>query len=258
MEKKALLVVSFGTSYNETREKTIDVIEEDLRNAFPERKFYRAWTSKIITSKMKDRDEVVIDMPEDALKKMKADGVTDVLIQPSFIIPGLEYDYLVEKAKSFEKDFDLLRIGKPLLSSEEDISEAAEVITEEFGDLKDETLVLMGHGVFNEKNGIYRDLEKSVNETGRVRAFVGTVEAEPGLQSVLEKAKASGTEKVVLTPLLIVSGDHAINDMAGDNDESWASAFKNEGMQVRCILRGMGEYKGIRRMVVRHAKEADK
>ena len=258
MKNKALLVVSFGTSYNDTREKTIDVIEEDLKNAFPERKFYRAWTSKIITAKMKERDSAAIDMPEEAFEKMKADGITDVLIQPSFILPGLEYDYLVGKAKKFEKDFDLLKIGRPLLSSGEDISMAAEVVTEEFGGLEDETLVLMGHGVFNEKNGIYLELEKAVNETGRVRAFVGTVEAEPSLETVLEKARASETKKVVLAPLLIVSGDHATNDMAGDDDESWASAFKNEGIQVRCILRGMGEYEGIRRMLVGHAKEADK
>lgn len=256
MEKKALLVVSFGTSFNETREKTIDAIEEDIRNAFPERELYRAWTSKIITAKLKERDNTVIDMPEEALESMKANGITDVLIQPTFIIPGLEYDYLKEKTTNFRKDFRSIKIGKPLLCSDEDVREAAEVIAEEFGDLDDEALVLMGHGVFNEKNGIYLELEKAINDTGRVKAFVGTVEAEPGLESVLDKVKTSGVKKAVLVPLLIVSGDHAINDMAGDGDESWASAFKREGIDVRCVLKGMGEYKGIREMIVRHAEEA--
>jgi len=256
MEKKALLVVSFGTSFNETREKTIDAIEEDIRNAFPERELYRAWTSKIITAKLKERDNTVIDMPEEALERMKSKGITDVLIQPTFIIPGLEYDYLNEKTTNFGKEFRSIKIGKPLLCSDEDVREAAEVIAEEFGDLDDEALVLMGHGVFNEKNGIYLELEKAINDTGRVKAFVGTVEAEPGLESVLDKVKTSGVKKAVLVPLLIVSGDHAINDMAGDGDESWASAFKREGIDVRCVLKGMGEYKGIREMIVRHAEEA--
>ncbi len=257
MENKAILVVSFGTSFNDTREKTIDVIEEDIRNAFPERKFYRAWTSKIITAKLKERDNTVIDMPEEALERMKAEGITDVLIQPTFIIPGLEYDYLKEKTTNFEKEFRSIKIGKPLLYSDEDVREAAEVIAEEFRDLDGEALVLMGHGVFNEKNGIYLELEKAINDTGRVKAFVGTVEAEPGLKSVLDKVKTSGVKKAVLAPLLIVSGDHATNDMAGDGDESWASAFKREGINVRCVLKGMGEYKGTREMIVRHAEEAE-
>ncbi len=257
MEKKALLVVSFGTSFNETREKTIDAIEEDIRNAFPERELYRAWTSKIITAKLKERDNTVIDMPEEALESMKANGITDVLIQPTFIIPGLEYDYLKEKTTNFRKDFRSIKIGKPLLCSDEDVREAAEVITEEFRDLDGEALVLMGHGVFNEKNGIYLELEKAINNIGRVKAFIGTVEAEPGLENVLDKVKASGVKKAVLAPLLIVSGDHATNDMAGDGDESWASAFKREGIDVRCILKGMGEYKGIREMIVRHAEETE-
>lgn len=255
--KKAILAVSFGTSFNDTREKTIDIIENDLRSAFPDREFYRAWTSKIITSKLKERDGVSIDMPGDALERMKSDGVSDIIVQPTFILPGLENDYLSEKIISSSKDFDQIMIGAPLLDSDEDIRQTAEIISEAFEDLEDEALVLMGHGVFNDRNSIYIDLENAINTIGRVKAFIGTVEAEPDLLSVLEKVRASGLKKVVLTPLLIVSGDHANNDMAGEDDDSWASVFRREGFEVRCILKGLGEYEAIRKMFVNHARSAD-
>ena len=252
--KKAILVVSFGTSFNNTREKTIDVIESDLRRAFPDREFYRAWTSKIITNKLKERDGCCIDMPQEALERMKKDGVTDVLVQPTFIIPGLENDYLTEKVKAHEEDFDLIATGAPLLNSSEDINEVANIISDAFSDLEEEALVLMGHGVFNGRNSIYLDLENAINDLGRVRAFVGTVEAEPDLGCVMKKVKASGLKKVMLTPLLIVSGDHANNDMAGESDDSWASAFRREGFEVRCLLKGLGEYEEIRKMFAAHAR----
>ena len=140
--KKAILVVSFGTSFNNTREKTIDVIESDLRRAFPDREFYRAWTSKIITNKLKERDGCCIDMPQEALERMKKDGVTDVLVQPTFIIPGLENDYLTEKVKAHEEDFDLIATGAPLLNSSEDINEVANIISDAFSDLEEEALMV--------------------------------------------------------------------------------------------------------------------
>ena len=252
--KKAILVVSFGTSFNNTREKTIDVIESDLRRAFPDREFYRAWTSKIITNKLKERDGCCIDMPQEALERMKKDGVTDVLVQPTFIIPGLEFEYLKEKVTGYEKDFDSIKMGRPLVGSGDDAAEVAGIIARDIRTDDDEALVLMGHGVFNDRNGIYLDLENAINDLGRVKAFVGTVEAEPDLGCVMKKVKASGLKKVMLTPLLIVSGDHANNDMAGESDDSWASAFRREGFEVRCLLKGLGEYEEIRKMFAAHAR----
>ncbi len=255
--KKALLAVSFGTSFNDTREKTIDVIERDLAAAFPDRALYRAWTSKIITAKLKETDGVEIDMPADAFKRMEKEGVTDVLVQPTFIIPGLEYDYLTETAVKHEKTFDSLKVGKPLIGSVEDLKAVAEAVLKNIPAEEDEVLILMGHGVFNEKNGTYLDLERKIHDMGHENVFIGTVEAKPGLEDVLEKAKACGFKKAVLAPLLIVSGDHANNDMAGDDEDSWASAFRREGFGVRCILRGMGEFEDIREIFVRHAEEAE-
>ena len=254
--KKALLAVSFGTSFNDTREKTIDVIERDLAVAFPDRAFYRAWTSKIITEKLKERDGCCIDMPQEALERMKKDGVTDVLVQPTFIIPGLEFEYLKEKISVYEKEFDSIKMGRSLVGSRDDAAEVAGIIARDIRTDDDEALVLMGHGVFNGNNAVYLDLEKAIHDHGYERAFIGTVEAEPGLEDVQKKVKNSGTKKVLLTPLLIVSGDHANNDMAGDGDDSWATAFRREGIEVRCLLKGLGEYKAIREMFIKHAKEA--
>ena len=254
--KKAILVISFGTSFNNTREKTIDVIESDLRRAFPDREFYRAWTSKIITNKLKERDGCCIDMPQEALERMKKDGVTDVLVQPTFIIPGLEFEYLKEKVTGYEKDFDSIKMGRPLVGSGDDAAEVAGIIARDIRTDDDEALVLMGHGVFNRNNGVYLELEKEIHDLGYERAFIGTVEAEPGLEHVLKSVKRHGTKKVLLAPLLIVSGDHANNDMAGDGDDSWATAFRREGIEVRCLLKGLGEYKAIREMFIKHAKEA--
>ena len=252
--KKALLAVSFGTSFNDTREKTIDVIERDLAVAFPDRAFYRAWTSKIITEKLKERDGCCIDMPQEALERMKKDGVTDVLVQPTFIIPGLEFEYLKEKVTGYEKDFDSIKMGRPLVGSRDDAAEVAGIIARDIRTDDDEALVLMGHGVFNGNNGVYLELEKEIHDLGYERAFIGTVEAEPGLEHVLKSVKRHGTKKVLLAPLLIVSGDHANNDMAGESDDSWASAFRREGFEVRCLLKGLGEYEEIRKMFAAHAR----
>ena len=252
--KKAILVVSFGTSFNNTREKTIDVIESDLRRAFPDREFYRAWTSKIITNNLKERDGCCIDMPQEALERMKKDGVTDVLVQPTFIIPGLEFEYLKEKVTGYEKDFDSIKMGRPLVGSGDDAAEVAGIIARDIRTDGDEALVLRGHGVFNGNNGVYLELEKEIHDLGYERAFIGTVEAEPGLEHVLKSVKRHGTKKVLLVPLLIVSGDHANNDMAGESDDSWASAFRREGFEVRCLLKGLGEYEEIRKMFAAHAR----
>ncbi|MBR6224286.1 MAG: sirohydrochlorin cobaltochelatase, partial [Firmicutes bacterium] len=154
------------------------------------------------------------------------------------------------------KDFDSIKMGRPLVGSGDDAAEVAGIIARDIRTDDDEALVLMGHGVFNGNNRVYLELEKEIHDLGYERAFIGTVEAEPGLEHVLKSVKRHGTKKVLLAPLLIVSGDHANNDMAGDGDDSWATAFRREGIEVRCLLKGLGEYKAIREMFIKHAKEA--
>ena len=253
---KALLVISFGTTFNDTRAKTIDAIEQDLMEAFPDRKFYRAWTSGFIRKRLLTRDGTEIDGPDEAFKRMKADGVTDVLIQPTHIIPGEEFKKIMSAIKTASQGIEAVSVGLPLLSFDEDLKEAASCIMNHFPEDEKRALVLMGHGSPQGPNDIYVRLEDTFRSMGHDSVFVGTVEAEPGLDEMIEKAVLSGKHEVILTPLLIVAGDHATKDLAGDGPDSWKSVFMSKGFSVDCVVKGLGEYEDIRRIFLRHAKEA--
>ena len=253
--KKAVLAVSFGTSHNDTREVTIDAIEKDMQAAFPEYPLYRAWTSKMIINKVNKRDNVHIDTVKEAMERMRADGITDVLVQPTHVINGIENDIMKEEALSYREDFHSISFGDPLLTSEQDNREVIEAVAVEFSHLKeDEVLVLMGHGTTHYANSIYAALDYTFKDRGHKNIFLGTVEAYPSMESIMKLVKEYDPSKVVLAPFMIVAGDHAKNDMAGDDPESWYSQFKNEGYKVEAVIKGLGEYPGIRKILVNHLK----
>lgn len=252
-EKKAILVVSFGTSHNDTREKTIDAIEQDIANAWPDRKVYRAWTSKIIMAKVKKRDNLHINNVTQAMKQMLADGITDVYVQPTHVINGVENDQMKEDVMAKAAEFDSVVFGNPLLTTEEDNCRAIEVVGEEFSYLQpDEALVLMGHGTTHYANATYAALDYQFKDMGYKNIFLGTVEAYPSMESLMRMVKEYQPKKVYLAPFMIVAGDHAKNDMAGDEPESWYNQFVNAGFEVECVLKGLGEYTGIRKMFIEH------
>lgn len=253
--KKAVLAVSFGTSHNDTREVTIDAIEKDMQAAFPEYPLYRAWTSKMIINKVNKRDNVHIDTVKEAMERMRADGITDVLVQPTHVINGIENDIMKEEALSYREDFHSISFGDPLLTSEQDNREVIEAVAAEFSHLKeDEVLVLMGHGTTHYANSIYAALDYTFKDKGHKNIFLGTVEAYPSMESIMKLVKEYDPSKVVLAPFMIVAGDHAKNDMAGDDPESWYSQFKNAGYEVESVIKGLGEYPGIRKILVNHLK----
>lgn len=253
--KKAVLAVSFGTSHNDTREVTIDAIEKDMQAAFPEYPLYRAWTSKMIINKVNKRDNVHIDTVKEAMERMRADGITDVLVQPTHVINGIENDIMKEEALSYREDFHSISFGDPLLTSEQDNREVIEAVAVEFSHLKeDEVLVLMGHGTTHYANSVYAALDYTFKDKGHKNIFLGTVEAYPSMESIMKLVKEYNPSKVVLAPFMIVAGDHAKNDMAGDDPESWYSQFKNEGYKVEAVIKGLGEYPGIRKILVNHLK----
>ena len=254
---KGLLVISFGTSFRDTCEKTIVAIEKDLRDAFPDRLFYRAWTSSIIRKKIKERDKLVILSPEEALEQMAEDGIKDVLIQPTHMLAGGEYDKVVAALEPRMDAFEKVVIGNPLMENEEDIRVFAGKLSEIAGDLAaDEMAVFMGHGSEDVKLPVYTLLNQFCAEAGRDNICIGTVEFEPGIEPVLEKVKEKKPAKVFLQPLLIVAGDHANNDMAGDEDDSWKNQIGALGPEVVCIVKGMGEFEAVRKLYVEHAKAA--
>ena len=254
--RKAILVVSFGTSYEATRKVTIEAIEKDIANAYPDYKLYRAWTSKMILAKLKKRDNLHINNVKEAMEEMIADGITDVIIQPTHVINGIENELMKEDALSYQESFHSIRFGTPLLTSEEDNQTVIDTIAGEFSYLKeDEVLVLMGHGTTHYSNAIYAALDYAFKDKGHPNIFLGTVEAYPSMLSLMKMVKAYAPKKVVLAPFMIVAGDHAKNDMAGDDPESWYSQFVQEGFQVESVLKGLGEYEGIRRLFVKHVAD---
>ena len=256
-EKKALLVVSFGTSYEETRKVTIEAIEEDLRKAFPDRTFYRAWTSKMIRKKLLERDGLAIDDVKQAMERMAADGVTDVLVQPTHMLTGIEFEDTIRTIRAFAGTFPVLTMGRALIANEEDLKQLGCALEKIFAqEIASGMMVFMGHG--SEKNAfpVYELLQQHFETDGHGNVCVGTVEFTPGIGPVLEKIRALHPEKIFLTPLLVVAGDHALNDMSGDDEDSWKNQFRREGADVTCIIKGLGQYPEIRQLYLEHAKAA--
>lgn len=251
--KKAILAVSFGTSHSDTRAVTIDAIEQDFQNAFPDYSLYRAWTSKMIIKKLKSRDNIHVNTVKEAMEQMRADGITDVLVQPTHVINGIENDLMKEDALSYREFFHSISFGNPLLTTEEDSMEVIQAVADEFSGLKEEeVLVLMGHGTTHYANAIYAALDYTFKDKGYKNIFLGTVEAYPSMESLMRMVKEYNPSKVILAPFMIVAGDHAKNDMAGDDPESWYSQFKAAGFPVSTVVKGLGEYPGIRRLLVKH------
>lgn len=255
--KKGILAVSFGTSVNETREKTIDAIEKNFRETFPDHSLYRAWTSNIIIRKLKKRDGVQIDTVAEAMERMLADEVTDVVVQPTHVINGVENDRMIADAMAFQDRFQTIAFGSPLLTSDEDSTEVIKAVMAEFeGFPENEALVFMGHGTTHYANSIYAALDYKFKDMGYKNVFLGTVEAYPSLETLMKLVRAHGAKRVTLAPFMVVAGDHAMNDMSSEDEGSWRSQFEAAGFEVDCVLKGLGEYEGIRRLYAKHIEDA--
>ena len=253
--KKGILVVSFGTSHTDTMEKTIQAMEEDIAEAFPEYIVRRAFTSRMILRKLKKEKGIAIDTVEEALARMASDGIRCVVNHPTQILTGIQHDRMLDEIKKQEGRFEWIRVGKPLLSSADDYKKAVHAVMSETELAPGEVLALMGHGTDHHANAAYPMLEYTFHALGYSRVLVGTVENFPDLNTVMTKLKISGAERVALMPFMMVAGDHAKNDMAGEED-SWKSEMENAGYEVRVILKGLGEVKGIHRIFEEHIREA--
>ncbi len=255
----AILVVSFGTSYNDNRKVTIEAIEDAIGKACPDYQVRRAFTSQIIIDKLKERDGLIIDNVEEALDKAEKDGITNLVVQPTHLMDGYEYTDLAHALKNYEGRFDKVVLGEPLLSSSEDFDEVMKAVTEKTSSYDDgETAVcFMGHGTEADSNRVYADMQDRLTAEGYGNYYIGTVEAEPTLDDVLALLKEKGIYKrVVLEPLMVVAGDHANNDMAGDEKDSWKTILENEGYEVECVLEGLGQIPAIQDIYVKHVLAA--
>ncbi|MBO4819696.1 MAG: sirohydrochlorin cobaltochelatase [Firmicutes bacterium] len=256
-QKPVILAVAFGTSYAENREKTIGAIERALAEAFPEFEVRRAFTSHIIRKVLKKRDGIIVDGVGEALERMANEGIKKVIVQPTHIMAGIEYEQAGDEMKAFEGRFGSLVLGENLLETMGDIEELIRVIDEDtkaFAD-GDTARVFMGHGSEHSDNSVYAKMQKAIDEAGIKDMIIGTVEAKPDLYDAVAMVKKTGAKRVLLSPLMIVAGDHANNDMAGGDEDSWKSVFEKEGYEVSCRLEGLGSSKGVQSMIVKHCRE---
>ena len=275
-----LLVVSFGTSFNDSRVADIGGIEKALADAYPDWSVRRAFTAQIIINHVEARDDECIDNMQQALDRAVDNGVKNLVVQPTHLMHGAEYDELTEAVEEYKDKFDSVVIAEPLLGEVGDDAEAvnddkekvAESITAAavaeagYDDLdaakEDGTaFVFMGHGTSHTAKVSYSQMQTQMNDLGYENVFIGTVEGEPeetACEAVIEAVKEAGYKKVVLRPLMVVAGDHANNDMAGDDEDSWKSQFEASGEfdSVDCQIAGLGEIADIQQIYVDHTAAA--
>ena len=256
--EKELLVVSFGTSYNDSRRLTIGAIEDALQEAFPDWSVRRAFTSQIIIDHVKERDGEAIDNVKEALERAVNNGVKTLVVQPTHLMHGFEYTDLKNELAGYADAFEKIVLAEPILNIDRDfdlLAEAAADATAAYDDGKT-AICLMGHGTEAESNEVYAKMQTVLREAGCEHLYIGTVEAKPSVEDVLALVKAGDYSRVVLRPLMIVAGDHANNDMAGDEEDSWKSVFQGAGYEVECVLEGLGQLPAVRSLLVEHAREA--
>lgn len=275
-----LLVVSFGTSFNDSRAEDIKGIEDKLADAFPDWSVRRAFTAQIIINHVQARDDEAIDNMQQALDRAVANGVKNLVVQPTHLMHGAEYDEMVEAIDEYKDKFESVAIAEPMLGEvgddatviNDDKAAVAQAITDEAvkeagydsmeAAAEDGTaFVFMGHGTSHVANVTYDQMQTQMNELGFTNAFIGTVEGEPedtACEEVINKVKDAGFKKVVLRPLMVVAGDHANNDMAGDDDDSWKSMFEASGDfdSVDCQIAGLGRIAAVEDLYVAHTQAA--
>lgn len=257
MNDKVILVVSFGTSYNNNRALTIGAIEEYIQEKFPDYEMRRAFTSLMVIKILKNRDDLHIDNVQEALERAVNDGVKTIILQPTHIMNGTEYHFKIKDiVDEYVDKFEKITIADPLLISDEDFEDLISSITSK-GDTDEETAnVFMGHGSPAESNMVYTKLQGMLNDKGFNNYFIGTVEAKPDYDDVLAMIKEGNYKKILLKPLMVVAGDHAQNDMAGDEDDSWKSMFMAEGYEVECVIEGLAQSQDIRDVYIKHVQKA--
>ena len=275
-----LLVVSFGTSFNDSRVKDIKGIEDALQAAYPDWSVRRAFTAQIIINHVQARDGEKIDNMEQAMERAVANGVKNLVVQPTHLMHGAEYDEMMEMIDSYRDKFESVAVAEPLLGEvgsdaaaiNQDKEDVAKAVTAEavktagYDSLtaaaEDGTaFVFMGHGTSHTAKVSYSQMQTTMQTLGYDNVFIGTVEGEPeetSCENVIEAVKAAGYTKVVLRPLMVVAGDHANNDMAGSDEDSWLSQFKASGAfdSVDCQIAGLGEIDAIQQLYVAHTKAA--
>lgn len=257
--KKAILVVSFGTTHRQAVAEDLVPVEQALAAAFPDRELRRAFTSGVIRRKLLRRDGIKVDGVVEALEALRLEGFQDVLLQPTHLLNGTESDRLNAEAKLYALAFERFTMGRPLLTFFcEDYFRLADGIMEELPDLADhEALILIGHGTLHHTNATYAALEYVFHDRGYPNVFVGTLESYPGIEEVIRRLDEQiNVRQVYLAPLLLVAGAHVQESMAGNDANTWVNQLKAHNYQPIPLFRGLGGYASVQRLFVDHAKDA--
>ena len=276
--EKEILVVSFGTSFNDSRVQDIKSIEDAIQAAFPDWSVRRAFTAQIIINHIQARDGEAIDNMDQALERAVANGVKELVVQPTHLMHGAEYDEMMEALEGYKDKIETIRVAEPLLgevgsdaavinADKEAVAKAIVADTAADGGFADAAaaakegtaFVLMGHGTAHVAKVTYSQMQTQMGKLGYDNVFVGTVEGEPeetACEAVIEAVKAAGYKNVILRPLMVVAGDHANNDMAGDEEDSWKSLFEADGSfdSVTAQIAGLGGIAEVQDLYVAHTR----
>ena len=262
-DKDAMVVMSFGTTMKKTRDRTITATVEDIQKALPGVKVMVAYTSHIIIDRIKAKEGLTIPTPEEALEQLNAEGYTRIALASLDIIPGMEYDYKCGIYRNYRNQFKKMTMGLPLLfwqgqeDQRDDVMEVVEAFATQFPTLgSEEALLVMTHGTPHPSNAVYAVIQDRLNKLGKGHIHVYSVEGMPMLEHVIPVLKDEGVKHVTLMPMMMVAGDHANNDMAGDDDDSHKSILEKEGFSVTPYIHGMGENAAVRRIFVERALES--
>ena len=248
-DKASVLMVHFGTTFDDTRKNTIDAVNDEAKKEFPDMEIREAYTSRIIMRRLKERG-IVKDNPAEALDKLAKEGYTHIIVQPTNVINGVESKTLEQQLEMYKDKFKEIRTGSALLSAPEDYKAVAEIINKEVGELADdEAVVLVGHGTHDSGNAAYPAMDYTAKSMG-YKFYVGTIEGFPEFDDVVKGLKKDNIKKVILMPFMFVAGDHANNDIAVD----WKEALEKEGFTVEVKLTSLGMMEDIRKMFIDHAK----
>ncbi|WP_367924318.1 sirohydrochlorin cobaltochelatase [uncultured Ruthenibacterium sp.] len=251
LNKRALLAVSFGSSVERAR-KEIDEVERAWISQTPERDFYRVYTSPTIRRILAQQGQKILNLPE-ALEYLANNGYMDVVVPITHFLYGFEYEKLREETLSFQNRFCRLRLGRPLIADSESLQKMVRCILHTYP--VQDGLVLLGHGTEHFANMVYPALQTAFRLAGAQHVYVGTIEGWPSCQDVLDQLREDGCHQVLLAPLMLVAGDHALNDMAGEQPDSWKCRLEAAGLKVQCCINGLGAIPEVRKMYQERLRE---
>ena len=261
--KDAMVVMSFGTTYKDTRVKTIDATVDAIKAAHPNTKVITAFTSHIIRDRIQQKEGITYPTPEEALAELKKDGYTRVALASLDVIPGMEYNYDTAVYNLYKDNFKKMTLGTSLMywmgqeNQTDQVIETLKAVQSQFPKLgKEDGLLIMAHGTPDPSNAYYSVIQDRIHTLGMKNVFIYTVEGTPNLEQVIPQLKLHGIKHVTLMPFMMVAGDHANNDMAGNEPDSHKSILEKEGFKVDTYIHGLGENPNIRNLFVERANEA--